>query len=238
MGSSSVFENVQEVYRRMSHAALRAGRSPEEVKLVAVTKTVSVAWMKVAFDAGLRVFGENRVQEARGKRPALEALIDTGAGPLRIEWHLVGHLQRNKARAAVGLFDLVHSLDSGQLADELNRSAELAAKVQDVLIEVKLSPEETKHGVSRNELADLINTVKSMRHLNVRGLMTVPPFCDDPEEARPYFRELRGLRDEARSEGFDLPELSMGMSQDFEVAIEEGATMVRVGTAIFGERRL
>jgi hypothetical protein len=229
---SSLFESISAVYRRMSHAAMRAGRGPEEVKLIAVTKTVDVEQIREAIDAGLRIFGENRVQEAQKKMmsDALRVMSE------KIEWHLIGHLQRNKAKHAVQLFDLIHSVDSVALAEELNRYAEKAGKVQDALVEVKLSREESKHGVSREELMGLLEIAGDMKHLNLRGLMTVPPFFENPGDARPYFRELRELRDRAQERGLPLPELSMGMSSDFEVAIEEGATMVRVGTAIFGER--
>jgi pyridoxal phosphate enzyme (YggS family) len=232
MSTQALLENIKAVYRRMSHAAMRAGRGPDEVKLIAVTKTVGVEQIGEAIDAGLRIFGENRVQEAQRKvmSDALRVMSE------KIEWHLIGHLQRNKAKHAVQLFDLIHSVDSVALAEDLNRHAEKAGKVQDALVEVKLSREESKHGVSREELRGLLERVSDMKHLNLRGLMTVPPFFEDPGDARPYFRELRELRDRARERGLPLPELSMGMSQDFEVAIEEGATMVRVGTAIFGER--
>jgi len=232
MNMHMLFESINAVYRRMSHAAMRAGRGPEEVKLIAVTKTVGVERIREAIAAGLRIFGENRVQEAQKKMmsDALRVMSE------KIEWHLIGPLQRNKAKHAVQLFDLIHSVDSVALAEELNRYAEKAGKLQDALVEVKLSREESKHGVSREELMGLLEIVSDMKHLNLRGLMTVPPFFENPGDARPYFRELRELRDRARERGLRLPELSMGMSQDFEVAIEEGATMVRVGTAIFGER--
>jgi hypothetical protein len=146
-------------------------------------------------------------------------------------------LQKNKAKYAVRLVDLIHSLDSAALAEEVNSQAEKIGKIQEVLIEVKLSPEETKHGVAGTELRQLLKKVQTMKHLRLRGLMTIPPFLEHPEEVRPYFRKLRELRDEAGEEGYHLPELSMGMSNDFEVAIEEGATMVRIGTALFGERK-
>ena len=242
MKTSTLLENISTVYKRMSDAAMRAGRGPEEVKLIAVTKTVSIEQIREAVGAGLRIFGENRVQEAKEKISNLKSFAS--GEPVRggqisnvnIEWHLIGHLQRNKAKYAVRLFDLIHSVDSQGLAEELNRHAEKTGKVQDVLLEVKLSREESKHGVSGEELMGLLERVSDMKHLKLKGLMTIPPFFEDPGDARPYFRELRELRDRARERGFFLPELSMGMSHDFEVAIEEGATMVRIGTAIFGER--
>ncbi len=228
----TLLENISAVYKSMSHAAMRAGRDPEEVKLVAVTKTVSVERMREAVEAGLRIFGENRVQEAQKK--VMSDVFRT-AGE-RIEWHMVGHLQRNKAKQAVQLFDLIHSVDSVDLAREISRYAERACKVQRVLVEVKLSPEEKKHGVDERNLMPVLAEVASTKYLHLLGLMTIPPFSESPEDARAYFRRLRELRDAARDCGIPLPELSMGMSQDFEVAIEEGSTLVRVGTAIFGKR--
>lgn len=225
-------ENIGNICKRMSHAAMRAGRNPEDVTLIAVTKTVSLERINGAIDAGLRIFGENRVQEAQKKVTSDELRVTGG----KIEWHLIGHLQKNKAKHAVQLFDLIHSLDSIELADEINKHAEKTGKIQNVLVEVKLSHEETKHGILRKGLAELLEFTGNLRNLNVKGLMTIPPFFDNLEEARPFFKELRELRDKAAAMGFNLPELSMGMSHDFEVAIEEGATMVRIGTAIFGER--
>lgn len=230
---NSLLENISSIYKRISHAAMRAGRNPEDVKLIAVTKKVSIERIKEAIDAGLRIFGENRVQEAQKKISNFEFRISN----FNLEWHLIGHLQKNKARYAVQLFDMIHSVDSTGLAGEINGNAEKTGKIQDVLIEVKLSSEETKHGILKIELMELIKAVSAMKNLNLRGLMTIPPFFEDQKDARPYFRELRELRDKASSDGFDLPELSMGMSHDFEAAIEEGATMVRIGTAIFGERK-
>ncbi len=232
MKSTLLLERISKIYKRISHAAMRAGRDPEDVRLIAVTKTVSAGQIREAIDAGLRIFGENRVQEAQKKVTSDELRLENE----EISWHLIGHLQKNKAKFAVQLFDLIHSVDSEDLACEIDRHAQKTGKRQDVLVEVKLSHEGTKHGVSRGGLPGLLRVVEDLKHLNLRGLMTVPPFFDDPKEARPYFRELRELRDRAAAEGFDLPELSMGMSGDFEIAIEEGATMVRIGTAIFGER--
>jgi pyridoxal phosphate enzyme (YggS family) len=232
MKAESLLDNISSVYKRISHAAMRAGRSPEDVKLIAVTKTVSVEKIMAAIDAGLRAFGENRVQEAQKK--VLSEELQAASG--RIEWHLIGHLQRNKVKYAVQLFDLIHSVDSEELAREIDRYAGKIGKVQDILVEVKLSGEATKHGILGTRLSELLKTIQGLKYLNLRGLMTIPPFFDDPDKARPFFRELHDLRDGMAAEGISLPELSMGMSGDFEVAIEEGATMVRVGTAIFGER--
>jgi len=230
MNDRELIERISTIYKKMSHAAMRAGRNPEDVMLIAVTKTIDVQRIREAIDAGLRIFGENRVQEARDKIESLSGISES------LHWHLLGHLQRNKAKYAVRMFDLIHSLDTIDLAEEINRQASMAGKVQDVLIEVKLSLEETKQGIPKHELMALLNAVREMKHLNLKGLMTMPPFFSNPQEARPYFRELRELRDKMKLEGVSLPELSMGMSHDFEVAIEEGATMVRIGTAIFGER--
>jgi hypothetical protein len=202
---------------------MRAGRDPQGVRLVAVTKTVEAERVREAYEAGLRAFGESRVQEAAGK---IEAL-----GLKGVEWHLVGHLQKNKAKDAVRLFELIHSVDSAELMAALDRHAGQAGKAQRVLIEVKLSPEETKFGVLEAGVGALLEAAKGFDNIRVEGLMAIPPYSEDPEEARPYFRRLRELAEE-----HGLKELSMGMTGDFEVAIEEGATMVRIGTAIFGER--
>ena len=228
-----ILENASEILRKMSHAAMRAGRQPDAVRLVAVSKTVPAERVREAMEAGLRVFGENRVQEARDKIAALQTsrLEFTG-----VQWHLIGHLQKNKAKYAVQLFDLIHSVDSLELADELNRQAAKHGKVQRVLIEVKLSDEETKEGIAEEDLGALIAHVRRCPALSLEGLMTMPPYDPDPEKARPYFRRLRELRDGFTRAEAALPELSMGMSHDFAVAIDEGATMVRIGTAIFGGR--
>lgn len=218
-----VLENVSLIYKRMSHAAMRAGRGPEEVVLVAVTKTVEAGKIREAVEAGLRVFGESRVQEAAGKAAELEGL--------NIKWHMVGHLQKNKAAAAVEIFDLIHSLDSVGLAGLLDRHAGRRGKLQRALIQVNLASEESKHGVGEDEVKGLLKAAEGMENLRIEGLMTIPPFFDDPEEARPFYRRLKALADR-----YGLRELSMGMTNDFEVAIEEGATMVRIGTAVFGER--
>jgi pyridoxal phosphate enzyme (YggS family) len=203
---------------------MRAGRDPGEVRLVAVSKTVETELMKEAVDAGVRVFGESRVQEALQKAGEFE-----GTG---VRWHMVGHLQKNKAKAAAGIFELIHSVDSVELMQLLNGYAGELGKIQGVLFQVKLSQEESKFGVGEAELEVLLKTAKEMDNVKVEGLMTITPFFDDPEKARPYYRKLKGLAD-----GFGLAELSMGMSGDFEAAVEEGATLVRVGTALFGERQ-
>ncbi len=232
MEDKILLEKIKNIFRKIASAAIRSDRSPFDVKLIAVTKTIPFDRIKVAIDLGLRIFGENRVQEAQDK--ISECRLQ--CADCDIEWHLIGHLQKNKAKTAVQLFDLIHSLDSAELAALLNKHAEKAGKIQRVLIEVKLSEEATKHGVAKEHLMDFIRAVSAMKHLKLEGLMTMPPFFDMPERARPFFRELRKLRDKVEKEGYRLPELSMGMTNDYEVAILEGATMVRIGTGIFGER--
>ena len=217
--------------QRIDGAALAAGRDPDAVRLVAVSKTFPLAAVEAGADAGLADFGENRVQEALGKieRAAL----------LRVRWHLIGHLQSNKARAAAAAFDWIHSVDSLKLLRRLDQAAADAANTPGVLIQVDLAGEATKHGAPVGEVRRLLEAAAACRAASVRGLMLMPPWNDDAEATRPYFRRLRELRDTLLDEGFArtaLGELSMGMSHDFEVAIAEGATMVRVGTAIFGRR--
>jgi pyridoxal phosphate enzyme (YggS family) len=220
--------------KRINTAAARAGRDAREVTLVAVTKTHPFALVREAIGAGLREFGENRVQEAEGK---IEELAREARG---VRWHLIGHLQANKARRAARLFDLIHSVDSPALAERLERHCiEDGRERLDVLVQVDLSREETKGGASVEELPALVETLKACTRLRFRGLMTLPPFYDDAELVRPYFRRLRELSDELRASGAfkeGAGELSMGMTHDFELAVEEGATLVRVGTALFGER--
>jgi PLP dependent protein len=227
-----LLENIKNVYRKISSAAIRSGRNPFDVKLVAVTKTVDFPKIQEAVELGLRVFGESKIQEATEKIFHMRKHMPDYA----VEWHLIGHLQRNKAKAAVQFFDLIHSVDSEGLAGEINRHAEKLGKIQKILIQVKLSEEESKYGVPEEGFMKLLHEVSGMKHLKIEGLMTMPPFFDNPELARPIFRKLRELRDNAEGDGFKLPELSMGMTHDFETAILEGATMVRIGTGIFGER--
>jgi len=225
---SQVAENLEVVNRRLTAAAQRAGRDPGEVRLVAVSKKVEVQRLRQAVAAGHRRFGENYVQEAKGKIAALEP---------GLSWHLVGSLQTNKAREAAALFDLIHGVDRLRLAQALDQAAARLDKVQEVLIQVNLTGEATKSGVPPAEAAELVREAARLPHLRVVGLMTMPPWFADPEAARPYFQALRELRDRLRRlPDLPLPELSMGMSGDYEVAVEEGATLVRVGTAIFGAR--
>jgi hypothetical protein len=224
-----IAQNLKEVRAAIAAAAQRSRRDPGAVRLVAVSKTVDLERIRAAIDAGQDLFGENYLQEARDKIAVLGRAVS---------WHLVGSLQSNKARGAVELFDLIHAVDRLKLAQALDAAAARLSKVQDVLIQVNQAGEATKSGVEPAEAPALIQEVARLPHLKVLGLMTMPPWFPDPEAARPYFRALRELRDHLRGlTGLPLPELSMGMSGDFAVAIEEGATLVRVGTAIFGSRR-
>jgi pyridoxal phosphate enzyme (YggS family) len=229
-----IAENIAQVQERIAVAARRANRNPEEVTLMAVSKTFPVESIRQIYATGLRVFGENRVQEFAGKAGALRDLSEA-------EWHLIGHLQTNKAAKAAELFDAVDSVDSVRMAQKLNAFAESAGKTLSVLIEINVGGETAKNGVGpgSDELEHILQGAPRWGNLKIRGLMTVPPYTEDPEGSRPYFRQLRQIRDGIASR--NLPQagieiLSMGMSHDFEVAIEEGATCVRVGTAIFGER--
>ena len=225
---TGIAERLQRVRDRISAACDRAGRDPGSVRLIAVSKTVPIAGVAEALAAGQTLFGENRVQEALAK------MAEAGPGAT---WHLVGHLQKNKARHAIGAFALIHGLDDRELAFELDRRAAARSTRQPVLVQANLSGEATKRGSDEDGLMPLLTAVADLPHLELRGLMIVPPPVDDPELSRPWFRRLKQLRDRAASLlGRPLPELSMGMTDDFEVAIEEGATMVRVGRAIFGER--
>ena len=224
-----IAEAVKAVQKRINNSAVKAGRNPSDIRLVAVTKNVELARIIEAVKTGVTVFGENRVQEAKEKILNFKFKISNS----RIEWHLIGSLQKNKAKYAVQLFDLIHTIDSFGLAEEVNKQGEKEDKIQRILVQVKLSEEETKHGILEKNLMELLEKIISMGNLKLEGLMTMPPFFEDPEKTRPYFKRLREIKDKAEKKGFHLPELSMGMSNDFEVAIEEGATMVRIGTAIF-----
>jgi pyridoxal phosphate enzyme (YggS family) len=230
----SIAENIAQVRERIAAAARRASRNPNNITLMGVSKTFPAERIREAYAAGLRVFGENRVQEFAGKADAVRDLLNA-------EWHLIGHLQSNKAAKATELFDAVDSVDSARLAEKLNASAESAGKTLSVLIEINVGGEQAKSGVEpgSDELEQILRGAPRWDHLKIRGLMTIPPYAEDPDGSRPYFRQLRQIRDNIAAR--ELPEvgtaaLSMGMSHDFEIAIEEGATCVRVGTAIFGER--
>jgi PLP dependent protein len=230
----SVPENVARIRGRIAAAARRVNRSPEEIALMGVTKTFPPERIREAYESGLRLFGENRVQEFAGKAEALPDLRDA-------EWHMIGHLQSNKAARAAELFGAVDSVDSLRLAQKLDAAAQQLGKKLSVLIEINVGGEAAKSGVDpeSEELQEILRGAAELQHLEFRGLMTIPPFTEDPEETRPYFRKVRHLRDDivARTlPAISMNVLSMGMSHDFEVAIEEGSTCVRIGTAIFGER--
>jgi pyridoxal phosphate enzyme (YggS family) len=219
---SDIAANVERVRERIARAAERAGRRPADVLLIGVSKTVEVERIRAAVAAGVTALGENRVQEAKAK-------VDELGRPAA--WHLIGHLQTNKVKDALELFDVIHSVDRLELARELDRRAAARDKVVDALLQVNVAAEASKGGVGPEAVGEALDAIGKLAHLRVRGLMTIPPEAERPEDARPWFRRLREL-----AERHGLPELSMGMSGDFEVAVEEGATMVRVGTAIFGPR--
>ena len=223
--AKTLAEKFSDVKNQIKAAAEKAGRNADEIKLVAVSKTHPVEILLEAIEAGANILGENKVQEAESK---IEEI-----GREKAEWHLIGHLQKNKARKAVKLFDWIHTLDSIELAERLERICQEEKRTDlNVLIQVDLANEETKSGVAENDLPELIEYLKSCECLKLRGLMIIPPYFEDAEKTRPFFKRLREIRDKLLPDG----ELSMGMSHDFAVAIEEGATIVRVGTAIFGER--
>jgi pyridoxal phosphate enzyme (YggS family) len=228
-----IAERVAAVRERIARAAERASRPAGDVTLVAISKTQPAEAVRAAFSAGVRDFGENRVQEAE---PKIAATAELAAAGLR--WHLVGHLQSNKARRAAALFGLVQSVDSVELGERLARSGVEAGRPVRALVQVDLSGEETKFGLPEGELLRALESLRGKDGLRIEGLMVLPPLLDDPEEVRPFFRRLRALAERAAAAGLlEGHELSMGMSHDFEAAVEEGATIVRVGTAIFGERR-
>lgn len=221
--------NLNRIQERIAGACTRAGRDPGSVTLMAVTKTQPPEVVRAAADLGLTLFGENKVQEAKTKIPQC---------PGRLRWHMIGHLQSNKCRDAIELFDMIQGVDSLHLAEELNRRAEQASKRMPILLEVNIVGEASKFGYPPERLLAEFNQLNALPRLEIHGLMTIPPWTPEPEKVRPVFRELRELKQRCEEIlGAPLPHLSMGMSGDFEVAIEEGATMVRLGTALFGERR-
>lgn len=231
MTQSIIAANVEKISQRIASAALRSNRPPDAVKLLAATKTVLPPVIEEALAAGVSALGENYVQEAREKIAVIGR---------RAEWHLIGHLQTNKAKYAVHLFDYIHSVDRLDLAREIDRRAAFAGRKINVLIEVNIGGEKTKNGIDAAGASELIKNISVLPSLSVTGFMTMPPYCDNPEDARPYFQALRHLREKINNEGIDgisLKDLSMGMTDDFEIAIEEGATIVRVGRALFGERK-
>jgi pyridoxal phosphate enzyme (YggS family) len=220
---TAIADNIKVIDERIHAAAERAGRDRADVTLIAVSKAIEPELVEKAIATGLTVFGESKVQEAKAKIQTVSS---------RARWHLIGHLQSNKARDAVELFDVIHSVDSLKLAEEVNKWAERAGKTQAILLEVNVSGEASKFGLKPEDLESTLKAINPLPRLEVRGLMTVAPYAKEAAEARPYFRRLRELRD-----ALGLRELSMGMSHDFDVAIEEGSTLVRIGTAIFGERK-
>lgn len=225
-------ENIQKIRDRIKRAAKACGRDPESVTLVAVTKTKGIETVETAIDLGIDIVGENYIQEAREK---FNALYEKP-----VQWHFIGHLQSNKAKYAVRMFDLIHSVDSVKLAKEINKQAKKHDKIQKILVQVNISEEASKSGTTKKDTLEIIETISQMEHISIQGLMTMPPFFNAPDKVRPYFKELRMLCheiDEKRMPNVKMTHLSMGMTGDFEVAIEEGATLVRIGTAIFGERQ-
>jgi len=225
---AGIRENLLRVTERIEKAAQNAGRNLKDIRLVAVSKTVETDRIKEAIEAGVSILGENYVQEAQKK------IEEIGKS---VSWHFIGHLQSNKTKVAVRLFDAIHSVDSVALAEELNRRAQQVNRKIPVMIEVNLSGETTKFGTEEEKVTTVTQGVLKLDHLSLEGLMTMPPYFDDPEMSRPYFVQLRELKERLVKGGIPLKELSMGMSNDFEIAIQEGATYVRVGTAIFGARK-
>jgi pyridoxal phosphate enzyme (YggS family) len=228
---SRITDNIDHVEKKIAEACERAGRPRESVQLIAVSKTKPVPDLMEALNYGHNVFGENKVQEIRDK---VEAMGTEG-----IHWHMIGHLQANKVKYLIGVVDLIHSVDNDKLAAEIEKQAAKHDVVMDVLCEVNMAGEETKFGLKPEETMDFVKRISELPHLKVRGLMTIAPYTEDPESNRVYFKGLRELKDRINAEhipGVDMDTLSMGMTGDYEVAIEEGATLVRVGTGIFGER--
>ena len=222
---------LSNVKERIKKAAVDCGREPDSIRLVAVSKTIQEEKVRAAIKAGVEILGENHIQEARNKINTLSSYP--------VSWHFIGHLQSNKAKYAVKLFDMIHTVDSLKLAKELNKQAKKINKIQQILIQVNISKESTKSGVYEKDAQKLIKEISLFKNLSIKGLMTMPPFFNNPEIVRPYFSDLRNLRDNIRDKAIknvNMQELSMGMTGDFEVAIKEGATLVRIGTAIFGER--
>jgi len=225
-----VAANYRTIMSRIAQAAIRSGRKPSDVKLLGAAKSQTADAIAAAIAAGVALIGENYVQEAKQKKERIASSV---------EWHMIGHLQRNKAKAAVGLFDVIESLDSLELGKALDREGRERGKVIRVFVEVNLGGEESKSGIDKSELAAVLQGLAALPNLRIGGLMTVPPLRADPNDVRPYFRELRELREkltELRLPNVDLAELSMGMTHDYTIAIEEGATIVRIGTALFGPR--
>jgi len=223
--------NLEIIHQRINQAAEACGRNPDEVHLVAVSKTMPKEKLVAAVEAGVKTLGENYVQEAREKFNDLYTLP--------VAWHFIGHLQSNKAKYVVKIFDLIHSVDSLKLAREIDKQAKKIDKIQDILIQVNISEEATKSGTRAEQTLEIIQEISLLENVTIKGLMTMPPYFNAPERVQPFFKTLRELRNQIKEENIptvSMDELSMGMTGDFEVAIQEGATLVRIGTAIFGER--
>ena len=228
---ADVAANYREIVERITQAAISRGRDPRDVKILAAAKAQDIKSIEAAISTGVLLIGENYVQEASLKRKSL---------PGSVEWHMIGHLQRNKAKAAVEIFDVIESLDNAELARELDKEGRKRNAPVRALVEINIGGEESKSGIAKAKVAELLRTIGQLDHLSIEGLMTVPPFRENCEETRPYFRELRQLREELHSlklPNVDLRELSMGMTHDYLIAVEEGATIVRIGTGLFGPRR-
>ena len=224
-------ENLENIRLRIKTAANACGRNPDEVHLVAVSKTMPKEKLVEAVEAGVKTLGENYVQEAREKFNDLYSLP--------VAWHFIGHLQRNKAKYVVKIFDLIHSVDSLKLAREIDKQAKKIDKIQDILVQVNISEETTKSGTRAEQTLEIVKNISLLENVSIKGLMTMPPYFNAPERVQPFFKALRELRNQIKDENIpnvSMDELSMGMTGDFEVAIQEGATLVRIGTAIFGER--
>lgn len=226
--SSNITDNIAIINEKISKATKRSGRDPKEITLLAVTKNVELARIKKAISAGVRLFGENYIQEAKEK---IEKIRRSS-----VVWHFIGHLQKNKVKYAIELFDMIQTVDSFELAKEIDKKAKNPI---DILIEVSIAGEKSKAGIKKDRVIDLARKISELKNLSLKGLMTIPPYSDNPQLSRPYFVTLRRLAERVNKErisGVTMNTISMGMSNDFEVAIEEGSTMVRIGTAIFGER--
>jgi len=226
----AVRQNIEKLRLKIEDAAQKSGRSPEDIQIVAVTKTVQPETIQVAVDCGIKILGENRVQEAQKK---------VGLVKGDVSWHMIGHLQKNKVKYAVKLFSMIQSVDSYELAVEIDKRAGMLGKVMDVLIQVNIGREKTKFGAEYEETPELIKRISTLEHVRIKGLMAIAPFREDPEDVRPFFRKMRELFLEIKSKNIknvDMSFLSMGMTHDFHIAIEEGANMIRIGTGIFGPR--
>ena len=226
----TIKNNLEIINKKIKKAALKVNRNPEEIKLVTVTKTATTEQIEEAINAGIKIIGENRVQDAKKKYQIITA---------EVEWHLIGHLQTNKAKYAVEIFNCIHSVDSIKLAQEIDKRSLQFGKIMDVLVEENVSGEETKYGIKSEEVETFLKEISEFPRIRIRGLMTIAPIVEDKEEVRPYFRKLRELSEKIKSkniENIKMDYLSMGMTEDFEIAIEEGANMVRIGRGIFGFR--